>query len=618
MFTNRALYRVIAALFLGIVLLFILPRARAQNDAQVQELTSFLERGRGIVYDLPTVLPGDVVTVYVQGVSGNLDPFVALADTPLDATLLVADYEATLATAVAAGEDPITTGATFADEIFVAWDDDSGEAYDATLSYEIPAAGDYQLIIVSTLARSTSGGFRAQVGINAPDVSSGTAQPNADDIAVLNMEATRPREGVNAVTGSLSADNTSTFFVLNEIKAGDTFYARVSTTDGDLRPVLTLEDFSNKLLGGKNFGGTRNTVELSYTFPEGGSGYRVRVAACCGDAPTTGDFRLVAGIGAPQVLEGQDTEYGREVLKTPIPVAVSMQLDQITAVDQKSENFSAVANLRFDWTDPALAYDPATCNCAFQTFTAGSFVNYVSNRGLSWPEFSLFNQQGNRWSQNELVVVWPDGRALFLERFTTTFQAPDFDFRLFPFDTQTFYMRVDSLFPEELYVYTDGESGLGNQLGEEEWIITNQTTELSSQEFGSRFSFRFDARRHLNFYIFRIFVPVAIILLVSWFTFFLQDFGKRIDVAAGNLLLFIAFNFTISADLPRLGYLTLMDTILISAFIVTSLVVMLNVYFKRLEQRGKAEQVHRIDRFLVWLYPVSYIAAFLVVTLLFN
>jgi hypothetical protein len=113
-------------------------------------------------------------------------------------------------------------------------------------------------------------------------------------------------------------------------------------------------------------------------------------------------------------------------------------------------------------------------------------------------------------------------------------------------------------------------------------------------------------------------VPVAIILIVSWFTFFLQDFGKRIDVAAGNLLLFIAFNFTISADLPRLGYLTLMDTILISAFIVTSLVVVINVYFKRQEQRGKVEQIRRIDRYLVWLYPLAYIAAFATVSLLFT
>jgi hypothetical protein len=43
-----------------------------------------------------------------------------------------------------------------------------------------------------------------------------------------------------------------------------------------------------------------------------------------------------------------------------------------------------------------------------------------------------------------------------------------------------------------------------------------------------------------------------------------------------NLLLVIAF--TISNDLPRLGYLTFMDTSLLSAFVITSLVFLLAVY----------------------------------------
>jgi hypothetical protein len=215
------------------------------------------------------------------------------------------------------------------------------------------------------------------------------------------------------------------------------------------------------------------------------------------------------------------------------------------------------------------------------------------------------------------VVVHSDGRTTYFERFTTTFQAPDFDFRRFPFDTQQFYIRVDLLYPERLYYFSNMESysEIGPQLGEEEWVIIDSSIDVTSETAStrtesSRYSFGFTANRHLSFYVFRIFVPLGIIILVSWIIFFLKDYGKRVEAASANLLLFIAFNFTISNDLPRLGYLTFLDTMLVSTFFVTGLVLVFSVYLKRLEVEGKTNMAHKIDRYTLWLYPAAYIVAF--------
>ena len=165
-------------------------------------------------------------------------------------------------------------------------------------------------------------------------------------------------------------------------------------------------------------------------------------------------------------------------------------------------------------------------------------------------------------------------------------------------------------------------SEIGQQLGEEEWVIIDSSIEITSETAStraatSRYSFGFTANRHLSFYIFRIFVPLGIIILMSWVIFFLKDYGKRVEAASANLLIFIAFNFTISSDLPRLGYLTFLDTMLVSTFFVTGLVLMFNVYLKRLEVEGKRNVAHRIDQYTLWIYPVAYIVAFGLVSYFF-
>jgi len=293
-------------------------------------------------------------------------------------------------------------------------------------------------------------------------------------------------------------------------------------------------------------------------------------------------------------------------------------------MNQRDENYGAVGDLVLEWNDPAYAFSPDSCQCSYKTFSPPQFESFLVQNGLRWPRFVFYNQQGKRWSQGEAFWVFASGMVQYYERFSATFQAPDFNFRKFPLDTQEFFINLECVDPEEDYGFTffPKYTGLGKQLGEEEWYFTQHSTKVSSTVLAdgsiySRYSFQLLARRHLSYYIFRILIPLILIVTVSWVAFFLKDYSKRVDISGANLLVFIAFNFTIGSDLPRLGYLTLLDTMLIVAFAITALTVVFNVALKRLEDKGKTALTQRIDVYLLWGYPLFYVAGLVPLFLIF-
>jgi hypothetical protein len=591
--------------------------AHAQDAGAIQELTGILRPDEGIYFRVNGLQRGQTLYVHAVNTSGNLDPFLAVLAGETDVDLLRKQFAESVAALLVAGNGPIVAADLTAEALSLAWNDDLDVSHAAGLAFQAPADGDYLLLLRSSLVRPTFGGYRLLVGLDAPQVLTGNAAPTGDTVVVMDAERSTHTRGTQQVIGELTTPKVTTYYSLAPVDAGDTLVLRVEATSGDLRPIVELHDPTGKPVRIGNSAGQQTEALVEYTFPSTDSGYKLHISAGgAPEQPTSGAFRVLAAINEPIPPSDAIETGGRPILQLPIPVSLGVKLQQLTAVDQKAENYGAQVALRMEWQDPALAFDPDKCRCSEKTYSTESFKDFINAAKSRWPEFTLYNQQNNRWTQNRHVTVYPDGRAVYLERFTTTFQAPDFYFRRFPFDEQKFFIHVDGIYPEEAFIWVDNPqyTEVGAQLGEEEWYVTSSDTEVSTEAIStkrptSRYSFRFVARRHLSYYIFRFFLPLGLILLVSWITFFLVDFTKRIEAASANLLLFIAWNFAIGGDLPHLNYLTFMDALIFSAFIISVTMVLYNVILRRMEIRDCRAGADRIDRVMIYAYPLSYLAA---------
>ncbi|CUK07874.1 Ligand-gated ion channel [Ruegeria denitrificans] len=302
--------------------------------------------------------------------------------------------------------------------------------------------------------------------------------------------------------------------------------------------------------------------------------------------------------------------------ENPLEVGIGIRIDQVTSVDQKAENYGAVVVLRVEWTDPALAFDREVVGREIQVFNPSALAEHASDIGAVVPAFVVHNQQSNKWIHEAAASLRHDGHVVYVEKSSLTLQAPHFDFRKYPFDTQEFFFEVVSIFPSEYVSYYPLEeySGLGDLLGEEEWVLDNPKV-LHSTVIGlsgrdsDQVALAFQGHRHLTYYVIRVFLPMLVLISVGWALFFLDEYRRRIEIAGGNLLVFVAFNWAISADLPKLGYLTFLDFILQCMFLMTGALIVFNVALRKLKVSGHEDGARKLDNYAIkWIYPLGYAA----------
>ena len=108
--------------------------------------------------------------------------------------------------------------------------------------------------------------------------------------------------------------------------------------------------------------------------------------------------------------------------------------------------------------------------------------------------------------------------------------------------------------------------------------------------------------RNSAHYIYKIIIPVFLILSVAWFVLWIptDKLDARLTTSIVALLSLIAYNFVFQDDIPKLEYLTNMDWFILLSYIFCLIPVFLSIAFSKFISKNQTK-VMKINRIIkIW------------------
>src|SRR4029077_964503 len=314
------------------------------------------------------------------------------------------------------------------------------------------------------------------------------------------------------------------------------------------------------------------------------------------------------GAEMPTVIDRPRAQDG------PTQVSVGIWIADITSIDSAQQTFTAEIAVVLRWKDPRLAH------------TGNGVVRYPIEQ-VWHPRVSIVNETNSLTRKfPDMVEVDPDGTVNHRQRYAGAFTQA-LRLKSFPFDRQAFHIELVAVRyrPNEVTFVPDQDwihSGLARAGGVapsitlpdwtlEKWETKPSTYPLAPGLVYSSYVFEFTASRNVQHYIWKVILPLVLIVIMSWAVFWITpgDAGPQISIAVTSMLTLIAYRFAIDNQLPRLPYTTNLD-----AFILMSTVLVFFSFIEVLvttilENQKRNRLAITIDRSCRVIFPVIFLLA---------
>jgi hypothetical protein len=318
---------------------------------------------------------------------------------------------------------------------------------------------------------------------------------------------------------------------------------------------------------------------------------------------------------------GQQNEMLRPPLQDgePIPVSISIHVINLTDIDEVLQRFHLMFYLFVQWQDSRLAFAPHGPRERFHVYLPDQVWH---------PRLDFINGIGGRTVSESSLRVDPQGKVLYVER-AEAILSTRFRLRRFPFDRQALQIIVHPFIAQAHLVSFQASQ-------EHTWISAEENVYSSLAEWGlvgirtghdhvpiSKFGpipeahFEIVVRRKYAFYLWKIFLPLLLMVMLSWTVYWIdtRDLSSQVQISITTILTVIAFAFSISLSLPKVPYLTFIDAFFLDClvFVFFTALEMTTVHVTGRTQRADfGLRIRRISRIAV---PIAFVVSNAIIAL---
>jgi hypothetical protein len=293
----------------------------------------------------------------------------------------------------------------------------------------------------------------------------------------------------------------------------------------------------------------------------------------------------------------------------PTEVSVGLRLIDVTGIQDTSQTITADFLVTQEWTDHRMV---GFEGCQFKQTDVWTPQIEIINSGRLFAHLS------------KTVEVLEGGRLRQAQRYSGSLVFV-YDAHRFPFDTQKIVLSLFSL------EYGDGDVKIAiddsvtgrnpNTFNIPDWDISGIDAKVVPQYFEilnsnhSAFEFNITAKRRSGYFIWKVIMPLMLIVFMSWTVFWIKpsQVGPQISMSATSMLTLIAFQFAMGAILPRLSYFTIMDRFIAGSTILVFMALIESITTNYLTTLGREPLALRLDRHCSWLFPAVFFVFALIV-----